>query len=99
MFRISDWKRTTARAVLLRQIPHCYTVEASVGSYYSPKEKEEIPFTPTGWEFVGKTIAQSIQEFFEMLEDPDSKKKEQKKDLNKSKRLPEIKQLPRVKQK
>lgn len=26
MFRISDWKRTTARAVLLRQIPHCYTV-------------------------------------------------------------------------
>lgn len=26
LFRISDWKRTTARAVILKQIPHCYTV-------------------------------------------------------------------------
>lgn len=57
MFRISEEKRTTARAVLLRQIPHCYTVEASVGSYYSVNEKKDVDFTPKRWEFMGKTIA------------------------------------------
>ena len=36
VFRIADFKRTTARAVLLGYIPHCYTFEASVGSYYLP---------------------------------------------------------------
>ena len=45
MFRIADFKRTTARAVLLNHIPHCYTFEASVSSYYSPEEKKDINFT------------------------------------------------------
>ncbi len=60
IFRISSSKRTTARAVLLKQIPHCYTVEASVGMYYSPNEKKDYDFTPLGWQQMGKIVAESI---------------------------------------
>ena len=35
LFRVAEFKKATGRAVLLRQIPHCYTVEASTGFYYS----------------------------------------------------------------
>jgi hypothetical protein len=35
LFRIADFKRTTARAVILNNVPHCYAVEASTGFYYS----------------------------------------------------------------
>lgn len=45
MFRIASFKRTTARAVILRNVPHCYTVEASNAFYYSSVEKKDINFT------------------------------------------------------
>lgn len=89
LFRISHWKRTTARAVFLKHIPHCYTVEASVGSYYSPQEKADVPFTPPRWQLVGKTILQSMVEYLQMLT-PD-RKKDARKDTPKTKRLPSIK--------
>lgn len=47
MFRIASFKRATARAVLLRTIPHCYTVEASNAFFYSPEDKKDNCFTAT----------------------------------------------------
>lgn len=49
LFRVAEFKKSTARAVLLRTIPHCYTIEASAGFYYCPLEKKDIPFTPERW--------------------------------------------------
>ena len=46
LFRVADFKRTTARAVLLNSIPHCYTIEASTGGYYSQEDKKDVNFTP-----------------------------------------------------
>jgi hypothetical protein len=45
MFRIASFKKATARAVLLRNIPHCYTIEASNAFFYSSEEKKDISFT------------------------------------------------------
>lgn len=65
-------------------------MEASIGSYYSPLEKADVPFTPPRWEFVGRTILQSMVDYLQMLPDP------RKKDLKnehplKHKRLPQLK--------
>lgn len=59
----------------------------------------DVPFTPQKWEFIGRTIAQSIAEYFEMLsdEEPQGKKKERKKEQAKTKRLPEIKPSSKAK--
>lgn len=53
----------------------------------------DVPFTPQKWEFVGRTIAESIAEYQQMLSDEEvqGKKKERKKEQAKTKRLPEIK--------
>lgn len=53
----------------------------------------DVPFTPQKWEFVGRTIAESIAEYQQMLSDEEGlgKKKERKKEQAKIKRLPEIK--------
>ena len=46
-FRISEFKETTARAVLLRKlmIPFSFTIEASNGSYYDQEKLKDVPFT------------------------------------------------------
>lgn len=49
IFRVAEFKRATARAVILKNIPHCYTIEASTGFYYCPVEKKNIPFSPEKW--------------------------------------------------
>jgi hypothetical protein len=36
LFRVAEFKKATARAVVLRNVPHCYTIEASTGFYYCP---------------------------------------------------------------
>ena len=46
VFRIAEFKKSTARAVVLRNVPHCYTVEASTGFYYCHTEKKDMPYTP-----------------------------------------------------
>jgi len=63
-FRISSEKRTTARAVLLKHIPHCYTIEASIGFYYSLSQKKDNEFTPVIWQQMGKYINESIGDYF-----------------------------------
>lgn len=68
-FRISSEKKTTARAVLLKYIPHCYTIEASVGSYYSPTDKKDYDFTPFSWQLMGKMVADSMNEYFHLLDE------------------------------
>lgn len=67
MFRIATFKRATARAVLLKNIPHCYTVEASNGSYYSPEDKKDIDFTPEIFQSMGQIIADSLKEYLDLL--------------------------------
>jgi hypothetical protein len=49
LFRVAEFKKSTARAVVLRSVPHCYTIEASTGFYYCPVEKKDIAFTPEKW--------------------------------------------------
>ena len=49
LFRIASFKRATARAVILRQVPHCYTIEASNSGYYSVEEKRNIDFGIPKW--------------------------------------------------
>jgi len=49
VFRIADYKRTTARAVVLRNVPHCYTIESSTGFYYCQDEKKDMAFTTEKW--------------------------------------------------
>jgi hypothetical protein len=49
LFRVAEFKKATARAVILRNVPHCYTIEASTGFYYCPIEKKDVAFTPAKW--------------------------------------------------
>ena len=61
IFRIAEFKKSTARAVVLRNVPHCYTVEASTGFYYDPIQKKDIPFTPERWMLMGRKIAEALK--------------------------------------
>lgn len=76
IFRISSEKKKTARAVLLRQVPHCYTIEASVGSFYSHTEKKDYEFTPTSWQNMGKFLAQGMMEYFKITSEESIKAKD-----------------------
>ena len=49
LFRVAQFKKATARAVILRNILYCYTIEASTGFYYDSIEKKDVPFTPEKW--------------------------------------------------
>lgn len=69
LFRIAEFKRTTARAVILKNIPHCYTIEASTGFFYSQEEKKDIPFTTDKYEFMGEKIAETLRDYLELLYD------------------------------
>lgn len=81
LFRVSEFKRTTARAVLLRTVPHCYTIEASAGFYFCPVEKKDVPFTPEKWMEMGRHIAEGIKEFIEVLQEESMSKEERKQKL------------------
>ena len=50
LFRIAYFKRATARAVVLKQVPHCYTIEASNSCYYSVEEKRNLDFGIPAWQ-------------------------------------------------
>jgi hypothetical protein len=79
MFRIAPEKKTTARAVLLKHIPHCYTVEASVGMYYSPEEKKDCEFTPGSWQQMGRFVCLGLGDYCKLVDNSKSlspKKKE-----------------------
>lgn len=63
IFRVAEFKKATARAVVLRNVPHCYTIEASTGLYYCPAEKRDVPFTPDTWMLMGRVIAEGIKDY------------------------------------
>jgi hypothetical protein len=61
----------TARAVMLHQlkVPYVYTVESSLGLYYSPILLKTLPFNITAWEEMGISLAKSIHTFnYAMME-------------------------------
>lgn len=81
LFRVAEFKKTTARAVVLRNVPHCYTIEASTGFYYCPVEKRDIPFTPEKWTEMGGVLGESLREYIELLNEESVSKEERKQRL------------------
>ena len=69
LFRIAYFKRSTARAVVLKQVPHCYTVEASNSCYYSNVEKKNIDFGVSGWHDMGRQLGLSLHDYLGHIED------------------------------
>ena len=69
IFRISTFKETTARAILLKKldVPFSYTIEASNGSYYDKEGMKDINFTPALWIEMGHNIAKSLHEYCSAL--------------------------------
>jgi hypothetical protein len=69
IFRISSFKETTARAILLKKldIPFSYTIEASNGSFYHKDLMKDIKFTPKLWIEMGAKIGQAIHEYCQAL--------------------------------
>lgn len=55
VFKIEEAKKTTARAIFnkLFDIPMCFTIEASNGSYYDTELLKDIPFTQDLWILMG----------------------------------------------
>lgn len=55
IFKVSEFKYSTARAVLLRKlnIPFSYTIESSNGSYYDNEQLKDIAFNEKSWEHMG----------------------------------------------
>lgn len=59
LFKVANFKRSTARAFMLAYIPYCYTIESSVGIFRDAKQ-EDHPFNIRKWKEVGAKIAESI---------------------------------------
>lgn len=62
IFRISNEKTSTARAVLNRNIdiPFTYTMESSNGFYYDSVMHSEMPFTSKKWKEMGAILAKAL---------------------------------------
>jgi len=92
MFRIAPEKKTTARAVLLKHIPHCYTVEASIGMYYSHDEKKDYEFTPSSWQQMGKFVCLGLGDYCKLIDRKKTspKKKEKGKSEKREGSLPRV---------
>ena len=66
VFRVSEYKASTARAIVLRQlaIPFSYTIEASNGSYFDYQTKERQSFTIQKWLSLGVQICQALFDYW-----------------------------------
>lgn len=62
-FRISNDKKTTARALFSRFVGLSYTIESSNWSYYSKEAAKVIEFDAYKWSQVGFFLKQSIEEY------------------------------------
>ena len=69
IFKISDFKVTTARAILLRRlnVPLSYTIETSNGSYFDYNTLKDIPYTPEKWLEMGKAVGEALKEYSDLL--------------------------------
>ncbi len=68
-FSIAEYKKSTARAVMLNQmkIPYFYTIESSNGLYYDPIQLKTVQFNQFLWQKMGKSIGKAIADFNEMM--------------------------------
>jgi hypothetical protein len=84
-FRIERSKEKAARIVLWREfdIMNCFTLEASFHGYLN-EERETIEFTPAMLENMGEHLANSLYEYFLILEEEDRQRK--LKELNRKKK-------------
>ena len=62
IFKISEVKATTARAIMLRKlnVPLSYTIETSNGSYFDYTQLTDVPYTAQKWTQMGQAIAQAL---------------------------------------
>lgn len=65
VFRISQCKETTARAILFKKlnIPFAYTLEASNGYYYDKDTLKNVMFNERLWKEMGETIVKTIHKY------------------------------------
>ena len=90
IFRISQSKQTTARAVVLKQlnIPLSFTIETSNGSYFDYELLKDVAYTLQKWKDMGNKIGNAMYEYFSLLlgvernrlEKAKSKRKQKEKD-------------------
>lgn len=65
IFKISECKERTLRAVLLKyfDVDAVFTVEVSNGAYYSHELMEDVLFDVSKWEEMGLRIGKSVQQY------------------------------------
>ena len=70
VFKIEDIKKTTARAIFLKyfNIPMCYTIEASNGSYYDTELLKDVHFNEEMWIEMGTEIGAGISEYLSIMQ-------------------------------
>jgi len=68
IWRVSKNKRSTSRAVFyaLYSIAHCFTVEASNGSFFCGDTKTTTDFEPHHWIQMGYYIGEALHELVKM---------------------------------
>lgn len=69
IFKINEFKETTARAVLLRKmnIPLSYTIETSNGSYFDYEHLKDVPYTQQRWQVMGSKVGAALAEYLELI--------------------------------
>jgi hypothetical protein len=69
VFKVSECKLATARAILLRKIniPMTYTIEASNGFYHDKEKLVSIAFVADEWLQMGASIGKTIWEYVECM--------------------------------
>lgn len=70
IFRISNEKITTARAIFNRsvKIPFTFTLESSNGAFYDSSQHQERNFTNVKWAEMGKNLAKGLEIWVERLD-------------------------------
>jgi hypothetical protein len=65
IFKISECKERTLRAVLLKyfEVDAVFTVEVSNGAYYSHEQMEDVLFDVGKWEEMGRRIGKSVGQY------------------------------------
>ena len=69
IFKINEFKESTARAVLLRRlgIPLSYTIETSNGSYFDYELLKDVPYSLTLWREMGMKVGSALFEYVDLI--------------------------------
>lgn len=95
IFKINEFKNTTARAILLRRlgIPLCYTIETSNGAFFDYEKLKDTPFTMQLWMEMGRKIGEALYEYVDLLLTADRNRFEKKMAKRKDKEPKKQKQV------